>query len=389
MTIMASEIEASLRDATRGTPYHICRVSWNDARRTKDSCFGTNITDATLWTADEQTSVCVMRSENFNETVCIVPSEQISIMKPVHDTEVTPTTLRDYLESFGKYTKHVNGPDNIYMPTLDDAVTVRYQVVFVEPGEYVVHHYNYQARDDSPANAILLGTTQGTSVTKDASGKVKLYLQKLSHDGTKASEHTMVIDPTRFGVGGPQRETQAESEAAVAQGKATSAVIGTRALGTRLNTLVVMQVPLVQTLPPPKKYSEQEGEYMDDEDLEWSLDTSEMKTQYRGCKRSCKKSGKSSAGRVSIGTQVNQQAAPLPSSIKRHKIVPITATIMLYYVVEGGVPSRADIERAVSELDTLYAAGAGEKIFDGGHCTTDAPVFKGGVSVANASSFPR
>merc|ERR1719453_26958 len=53
-------------------------------------------------------------------------------------------------------------------------------------------------------------------------------------------------------VGGAQLETKEEALAAAARGKATASVIGTRAMGTRFNVLMTIQVPLKQA-PPPQR----------------------------------------------------------------------------------------------------------------------------------------
>jgi len=49
-----------------------------------------------------------------------------------------------------------------------------------------------------------------------------------------------------FAVGGAQIESDAEAAAAVRSGKAAASVIGTRAMGTRFNAVMTIQVPLLQ-----------------------------------------------------------------------------------------------------------------------------------------------
>ena len=52
---------------------------------------------------------------------------------------------------------------------------------------------------------------------------------------------------------GEQRETDQERQEALARGKATSSVIGIRAMGRRFNVLMTIQVPLQQQAPMPRE----------------------------------------------------------------------------------------------------------------------------------------
>merc|ERR1712072_1167387 len=51
---------------------------------------------------------------------------------------------------------------------------------------------------------------------------------------------------------GEQKETKEERDDAIARGKATSSVIGTKAMGTRFNVLMTVQIPLEQK-PKPRR----------------------------------------------------------------------------------------------------------------------------------------
>ncbi len=412
---MAS-IDAEVAEQLAGTGYTGARVQWNDVARSKGSCYGVNITDATLLNATTKKPVMVIRPSNFGDKVVEIPASEIAVMGRVDDATITPTTLEKFLKDFGANASavyHEHDAD-LYALALDGKVTLRFQAVFIEAGEFVAEHYNYQAADGDPANALLLATTQGTSVTRDAAGKVELLLQKPGVGGGVSTTHTMQIEATRFGVGGPQLETAEETAAAFAAGKATTAVIGPRVLGTRLNTLMVIQVPLEQRRKPmyrggggplygaaafEKGYSDGDcgaldyGKgYSDSEDDD---DFAMRGVSSRGVK-SKKVYGKTTAGRVSIGKQVGYATplVPLEYKVQRHGSAHITATVMLYYVVDGGVPKPEDVERAVSELNTLYAAGGGVSIHDSVGSTTDEPVFKSAALAASAmvvdpTSFPQ
>ncbi len=70
--------------------------------------------------------------------------------------------------------------------------------------------------------------------------------------------------------------------------------------------------------------------------------------------------GTSSVGRVSLGKPVG--ASEKVKITERDPTQRLTATVMLYYAVEGGVPSAADVKLAIEQLDALYVAGAGEAL---------------------------
>lgn len=254
LTTMASDadFDAALQAAAKSTGYQLLRVQWNDAQRSKIdgelSCWGPNITDATLVNSTTNRPLLVLRPENMNEKIVTrYSSDDLSVMQRLPDGQLKPTTLRKYLEAFADNRAVIReGGKSLANPNTDKTVSVRYQAVFVPTGtDCHVEHYNYQSEDDNPTNLLLLATSQGTAITRDGTGKVPLYLQSIDPSNT-AYDHSMLIESTRFKVGGSQQETAEESAKAVEAGRATTAVIGTRNLGTRLNAFVVIQVPMKQ-----------------------------------------------------------------------------------------------------------------------------------------------
>lgn len=342
---MQAAIETSLQDSLKGTNYHLIRTSWNDAARTKGSCWGPNITDATLNVLDDYnrgTPVMVIRSQNFNEKIGTISTKDVAVMKTMEDQTIKPVTLKEYLVD-----------DELNKDDVDTEMSIRFQAVFVPPNSHcVVKHFNYQATDDEAANRILLSTTQGTTATADAQGAVELFLEN------NGGLYTMLIEETKFGVGGSQQETDEERAALQAKGKASSEVLGPRAAGTRCNMLGVIQLPLVQTKPParsadclyaacfgaPEAFIVKANCQYEDEDM--SDGFSDMPKS---------RVGKSSAGRLSYGRLV-KSAPTLKKNVKRHATYKPTATYMIYYTVKDGVPSKEDVQKAVQDLDMLYGS---------------------------------
>ena len=112
--------------------------------------------------------------------------------------------------------------------------------------EFAPEMYNYQTRSDAdPKNLLLLCTTQGSAIQQDGEGAKKLFhhaVDPAGKEGKKICRYWFEAERTKHAVGGPQTETREEKDAALARGKAVSAVIGTRAMGTRFNVLMTVQV---------------------------------------------------------------------------------------------------------------------------------------------------
>merc|ERR1711939_192791 len=108
--------------------------------------------------------------------------------------------------------------------------------------------YNYNTRDDAdPRNLILLCTTQGLALQQDGKGAKRVFHHAVDPDGT-IHRYFLEAEQSDHKVGGAQRESEAERQDALSRGKATAAVIGTRAMGTRFNVLMTVQIPLQQKM---------------------------------------------------------------------------------------------------------------------------------------------
>lgn len=393
-----ADFDAALQAAAKSTGYQLLRVQWNDAQRSKIdgelSCWGPNITDATLVNSTTNRPLLVLRPENMNEKIVTrYSSDDLSVMQRLPDGQLKPTTLRKYLEAFADNRAVIReGGKSLANPNTDKTVSVRYQAVFVPTGtDCHVEHYNYQSEDDNPTNLLLLATSQGTAITRDGTGKVPLYLQSIDPSNT-AYDHSMLIESTRFKVGGSQQETAEESAKAVEAGRATTAVIGTRNLGTRLNAFVVIQVPMKQEgcryrggYGAPKGAAMCAASACEDEELDgcfYELCSGEGDTMcVKELVRGATPVGKSSAGRVSVGKKVGLSRRIVVK--ERHESAHMTATVMLFYAVKGGVPSAEDVARAGTELDILYSESV--SLADSKMAVETAPVFKG---VVDAAIFP-
>merc|ERR1719160_1352128 len=295
---------------------------------------------------------------------------------------------------------------------LDQSVSIRFQTTFLPVGEdelasieFCSEAYNYNTKSDSdPRNLVLLCTSQGLAVQQDGSGAQRLFHHAVDSKGT-IHEYWLEAERSRHKVGGSQIETDEERASAAARGKATASVIGVKAMGTRFNVLMNIQVPLAQAPPParplvklgacetwgpsgfgacaPKKAfgkkdgpkfmlnalenvedlaceyqsyqdatAEEEGEF-DEEEGAYELleDEGRSITPTHG-----PKIGSACAARVSRGTEVDTWKGLSVKEPKRHPNEHVTCTVVIYNAISGGVPSEADVVAAIDDLEQLYAA---------------------------------
>mmetsp|Transcript_14103 Transcript_14103/g.30369 ORF Transcript_14103/g.30369 Transcript_14103/m.30369 type:complete len:635 (-) Transcript_14103:376-2280(-) len=266
------EIQHALRNA--GAEYSCTTVSWDDVSRGEVngslSCWGANITDSYLKAKDGR-SLFTVRSCNWNEKLGVVCASDVALLVGNGDGKgggngggngggvgLRNVTLEQFLknptEVGARYAGMKEGV-SLSDEALDSKVSIRFQTVFLpveedEDGrgriQFAGEAYNYQTRsDEDPRNLVLLATTQGLSVQCDGQGAKRLLL----HQGAKgdAREYWLEAESSKHKVGGEQKESKEEREDAIKRGKATSEVIGIKAMGTRFNVLMTIQVPLVQT----------------------------------------------------------------------------------------------------------------------------------------------
>lgn len=373
----------------RGGKYaeYSCQVvSWDDVcRGTEDgslSCLGANITDTYLKSKDG-TALFTVRSDNWNEKLGVVDSNDVAIIAGNHVSggrPLEPTTLRDFLHNVGDYGGYAGlllGTD-LSDDKLDAKCSIRFQTTFLPVSghrgsmEFASEAYNYNTHSDTdPRNLVILCTSQGVAVQQDGEGAKRLFHHSVDKDG---SIHRYWLEAERsvHKVGGPQRETVAEKKDALARGKATSSVIGTKAMGTRFNVLMTIQVPLQQT------------------ELHESFLLNSNFTAYTCCMAECCAASASpmfsfsplsaladtasglrstagsaltaaakviaNAARVSRGSEYDVWDGLSVMEPARNTAEHVTITVVIYNTVADGVPSEEDVLAAIDDLEALYDA---------------------------------
>jgi huntingtin len=414
--------------------YSCKAVSWDDVKRGNVggqlSCWGANITDTYL-TARDGRRLFTVRSDNWNEKLGVIASSDLALVqgnqvpqeeqKPKQvggnnfftnlitqrnntidaskpQAKLKPITLKTFLENAKEYGSYAGlKTENLSDEILDKTCSIRFQTTFLPVAsgdkatlEFATEAYNYNTSDDSdPRNLILLCTTQGIALQQDGKGKKKLFHHAVDAHN-KIHRYWLEAEKTAHKVGGEQKESKAEREDAIARGKATSSVIGTKAMGQRFNVLMTIQIPLAQKkkpqarllsaglspLPPPgiccQSIALQTAAIMDNmnalnniESLstELSMHATLFKKKvpkkkgWFGSSRK-KRTGTANAARVSRGKEVDVWGGLSQVEPKRNTEEHITITIVSYFTIAGGVPSEDDVVAAIDDIEKLYASCA-------------------------------
>lgn len=396
---------------SRGGHYagYSCKVvSWDDVSRGTAggslSCWGANITDTYL-KSKNGTNLFTVRSDNWNEKLGVVPADQIAVVAGAGGRgPVQPVTLRHVLQGLGHFGGYsgLEAGTNLFDANLDAKCSIRFQTTFIPVQgdgdalaklEFATEAYNYNTMDDSdPRNLVLLCTSQGVAVQQDGSGAKKLFHHAVDDQG-QIHRYWLEAEESKHKVGGEQRETEEERAEAQARGKATSSVIGIKAMGQRFNVLMTIQVPLQQSRSirsplawspwsPWSPWSSASSDGMAAAPGGAPLKTSSKSstifhlfsgkapsakkaaTMYSAYaeERSCRRrlsigttvTGESTAARVSRGSEYDRWQGLSVKSPKRNASEHVTVTVVLYNAVKGGVPSAGDVLAAIDDLESLY-----------------------------------
>lgn len=390
---LMDSINASCR--AKGGKYasYSCKtVSWDDVKRGNVggqlSCWGANITDTYLKSKSGE-QLFTVRSDNWNEKLGVIDTDAVAL---VHGNEtrgnvaLKPITLKHFLKKSKLYGGYAGlNTEDLSDDVLDKKCSIRFQTTFLpvtsstDKGtiEFSTEAYNYNTRsDEDPRNLVLLCTTQGIALQQDGRGAKKLYHHAVDATGT-IRRYWLEAERSSHKVGGSQIETQQEKADALARNKATSSVIGTKAMGTRFNVLMTIQIPLKQQqqerfrsmLCPGSFGSVGAAEMLDCDMLEcealcYSKKSKKTNGLWAGAKkrkssaqgRGGARKGTANAARVSRGTEVGTWNGLSLKSPIRNPGEHITITVVNYFTIAGGVPSDSDVCAAIDDMEQLYAS---------------------------------
>lgn len=152
----------------------INKIAWEDTSRTKNSCWGPNISDLTL--VVNNTSMNMIRKPNFSDITCDLPCENFTVTINTNGT-LKRIPLKEYIQNLSLYNEITGSLQNSLFIERDSNLLASAQCCMLPLGpegeiEFCPKMYNYQ-------NAVLVitSTTQGTS-SVILSGKENLYFNR-------------------------------------------------------------------------------------------------------------------------------------------------------------------------------------------------------------------
>lgn len=419
-------IDSALR--ARGGAYstYSCKtISWDDVSRGtvsgEVSCWGANITDTYL-NAKDGTSLFTVRPDNWNERLGSVRAEDVAILvgncdddncDAQHPPPLRNVTLLDFLsdphECGAAYSGLAKGTD-LSAAEADGSVSIRFQTVFLPvpddtkaTSQFATEAYNYNTTsDEHPRNLVMLCTTQGIAVQADGKGRKRLLHHARKEAGQAVRKFWLEAERSRHNVGGPQEETHDERSDALSRGKAVADTLGLRAMGTRFNVLMTVQIPLV-TPPQTSMFSPSffsVSSALNDSNAYENVPTfgtaSAMQTAAPAyaarialleaeLSASCGTVGSAStfgetpfvlqawpntlhrrnnfiplgasnAARVSRGSDAGLFTPLQMQKVERRTTEHVTVTVVMYNTVAGGVPKEADVIAAIDDMENLLKA---------------------------------
>lgn len=407
VTQTKTAIDAALSERGGVHATYSCEpVSWDDVSRGTVgdalSCWGANITDTYL-KARDSTPLFTVRPENWNERLGVVFAQDVALIVgncdddgvfTLHPPQLRNVTLRDFLQSPANCGASYAGlPDetNLSAGDIDDQVSIRFQTVFLPVPDqdkasmqFATEAYNYNTMSDKhPRNLVLLCTTQGIALQADGKGQKRILHHARQSAGGPVYKFWLDAERSTHKVSGPQKETEEERQDAVQRGKAIADIIGIRAMDTRFNVLMTVQIPLVPSQTPlVSTFSGAGMLYTNALQMQSCIDTfsspqpsslsfaptfgtfqksestfgSTGRRQLAVKSTRFRKQGRSNAARVSRGDIDGKFERLSVEKIERNKEEHVTVTVVFYNTVAGGVPTAEDVIAAIDDMESLLKA---------------------------------
>lgn len=322
----------------------ILDVTWEDAGRSKGSCWGPNISDMTIQVEGRdgrgRPSQCmpVIRAPNFSDRTGDVPMDLLSVMVGNEKGEgLRRVPLRDVLSNLRSYlhdsSSWAGTGRSLLAPERDSHVLVSPQACFLpipEGGEAKFNPvlFNYQSSQGAPAVLTLLATREGTSITiidnaRDGFSTGGSWGQRLffNSDGERAS-----LTGTR------KSEFLADAANADPSGAAGQDREG-------LNLVMLFQIPLKVVRP---RY--------DDVMFSCASEAAPALDMLR-----CRSGGSDVEEAVIGHGEVEGPFTEIAGlRIERDERFPIRATVQFYQATSNGVISEQDVARFAEQIARVY-----------------------------------
>jgi hypothetical protein len=339
---------------------NVLNVLWEDTGRHSGSAVGPNISDVTLQVREPAGGgfrthlLPVIRFPNFSDKTADIEASKlwIKVGNQSKGGQVVTVPLTEVLEHLREYLTDpdsVLGDGNLLAPR-DTHFLVSAQHVFVPipkqgKAEFNPVIFNYQSSPGHPAVLTLLATRQGTSVAAiENSGGDQSF-----QGGGQQLFHNNQGQKTTF-----TAERKSDVKARIEAGQATSQDAG--ALDEGADMLLIIQVPLKVTRPPPRPsadmYAESAADLMPAAAPAASSSGMAKKSMARGAARSDVE-----AAVIGHGEDLGPVVEGHQLKLERDPAFPVRVTVQFYKATSNGVVSDDDLKEAKAQIDRVYAKG--------------------------------
>lgn len=353
---LASNTDA--RDKLKKQALNISTVAWEDTSRTKNSCWGKNISDLTLKVGS--TRMPIIRADNFTDNSVDLPMDKLPMLVVGNETgtSLKKITLKEYLENFHLYCGSVDSRFSLYNKRDEMVLTSAQACVLPSDNgkvEFAVDLYNYQSSHSEPAVLVIMATAYGTSAQVVCGGNTLLYF---NNNGTSRTFTAERLSDHRASEGKPTTGPMTSEEKA-------------------LNGIYIFQVPLKYTpraMPMMECLSFCSMTTMED----CCAPKSMAMANSRGMERAVLK----------LGEEKGKYKGIRDSNGKAHKLerddsMPIRLTVQFYMCTDSSSITDSNVEEICTQIRRIYDQGCNE-----GSLVVDAKVPKTGLPVEPTPSRP-
>ena len=347
--------------------YKIQKISWEDCARTKNSCFGPNISDMTLITKNGEL-MPMIRKPNFGDV-----SYDINIDKfKLPTNKNTIVGLKEFLKNIGKYSNN-DKLSSMYLER-DEMILTQNQCCILpcnvnENVEFGVQLYNYQSSVNNPAVLTILVSSKGTSV-QIIENKTVLYHNK---DGSAHYYNAKRLGDVR------KERGENTNDAVKDYRKMTDDEL-------LENTLMIIQVPLKKSKQLKKSNpSLSMGDFFDTCAMpanaqlcsKSNIKNSSLEVDALEVDSQLVKTDNFDMGNISVGSYVSKYLGTKDSKLERDSDFPIRCTYQYYRLSDSSILSEDSIQNISEQLNNIntIAMNKGSLVFSDTNRTTE-PIVK-------------
>ncbi len=351
------------------------KITWEDTARTKNSCWGPNISDMTLITSKNNALMPVIRKPNFADVTHDISIENflVSVGNEKVSKQIKIIPLSEYLMDAKKYCGNEN-IGNLYDKERDKNILTSAQccVLPCKKGgkcEFNVQLFNYQSYDDNPAVLVILVTKDGASAQILENSNQKLYFNDNGNAKTFIAERLQDIQEKRMG----RKKQKLKSYKQMSKKEKTK------------NVIMMIQVPLkVKQRTRYSMYNDTQCCYLQNECI---TNRCTIKSKCMTPKR--KRSGMDMAS-IKTGSNVGSFIGTKGLSLERDFRYPIRCTFQCYRVTDENLIKDSmvtDIADQLHSITTKYDAKGSLVLGGDNGRTTEVKTTVESKGVFNASPF--